>query len=106
MSEFKKDTIEEVARKYANISHNRPLDEEERYFKDYQKYDGFVAGAKWQKEQINCELSELLEQRNEMLAMLEDVVNLFKRGEFDTDENIGGRQLIKANQLIKKSKRQ
>jgi len=52
----------------------------------------------------NCELSELLEQRNEMLAMLENVVNLFKRGEFDTDENIGGRQLIKAEQLIKKVK--
>jgi hypothetical protein len=30
-------------------------------------------GAKWQQEQINCELSELLEQRNEMLAILEDL---------------------------------
>lgn len=39
-------TLEEAARKYANIIHNRPLDDEERYYKDYQKYDGFIAGAK------------------------------------------------------------
>jgi len=44
-------TLEEAARKYANIIHNRPLDDEERYYKDYQKYDGFIAGAKWQQEQ-------------------------------------------------------
>jgi hypothetical protein len=35
--------------------------------------EGFIQGAKWQQEQINCELSELLEQRNEMLAMLERI---------------------------------
>ena len=37
--------LEIEARKYANITHNRVLDEEERYYKDYQKYDGFIAGA-------------------------------------------------------------
>ena len=45
-------TLEEAARKYANIIHNRPLDDEERYYKDYQKYDGFVAGAKYQADDI------------------------------------------------------
>ena len=45
--------IEEAARKYANITHNRPLDEEERYYRNYQKYDGFVDGAKWMMEQLN-----------------------------------------------------
>jgi hypothetical protein len=35
--------------------------------------EGFIQGAKWQQEQSNCELSELLEQRNEMLAMLEEL---------------------------------
>lgn len=39
----------------------------------------------------------------EMLEMLEELVNLFKRGEFDTDENIGGITLLKAQQLIKKA---
>jgi hypothetical protein len=39
----------------------------------------------------------------EMLKMLSDLVNLFKRGEFDTDENIGGKMLIKAQQLIKET---
>ena len=45
--------IEEAARKYANITHNRPLDDEERYYNDYQKYDGFIEGAKWMMEQLN-----------------------------------------------------
>ena len=44
--------IEEAARKYANITHNRPLDDEERYYNDYQKYDGFIEGAKWMMEQL------------------------------------------------------
>lgn len=44
--EPKQETLEEAARNYANITHNRPLDEEERYYRDYQKYDGFIAGAK------------------------------------------------------------
>jgi hypothetical protein len=48
-------TLEEAARKYANIIHNRPLDDEERYYKDYQKYDGFVAGAKYQAERMYSE---------------------------------------------------
>jgi hypothetical protein len=50
-----KETLEEVARKYANITHNRPLDEEERYYKDYQKHDGFIEGAKWQAERMYSE---------------------------------------------------
>jgi hypothetical protein len=47
------ETIEQAARSYANITHNRPLDEEERYYKDYQKYDGFLAGATYQSSQPN-----------------------------------------------------
>jgi hypothetical protein len=45
--------IDQAARECANITHSRPLDEEERYYKDYQKYDGFVAGARWMMEQLN-----------------------------------------------------
>jgi len=96
MSEFE-GTIEEIAETFAE---NFKLDAHEVL----PFINGFIQCHKWQQQQINCELLELLEQRNEMLAMLEDIVNLFKRGEFDTDENIGGRQLIKAKQLIKKVK--
>ena len=42
--------IEVVARKYANITHDRPLDKEERYYKDYQKYDGFIDGYNHAKQ--------------------------------------------------------
>jgi hypothetical protein len=54
-AELKQETLEEAARKYANITHNRPLDEEERYYKDYQKHDGFIEGAKWQQERSYSE---------------------------------------------------
>jgi hypothetical protein len=33
------------------------------------------------RQQINCELSELLEQRNEMLAMLEEILEAQESGE-------------------------
>jgi len=45
----------------------------------------------------------LISKAPEMLEMLSEIVNIFKRGEFDTDENIGGRILIKANELIKQA---
>jgi len=52
MSKILSAEIEKASREYANITHDRPIDEEERYYKDYQKYDGFIAGANWQKEQM------------------------------------------------------
>lgn len=36
--------VDRMARELANIKHNKPLDEEERYYKDYQKHDGIVLG--------------------------------------------------------------
>lgn len=39
----------------------------------------------------------------EMLEMLNSIVHLFKRGEYDTDQNIGGRLLIQAEELIKET---
>lgn len=60
MSEFKKESIEEVAKRYCTEKQNE-YDSSIRSFTD---------GAKWQQQQINCELSELKEQRDEMLAML------------------------------------
>lgn len=38
--------LDKLARKHCNINHDRKLDEEERYYKDYQKYDGFCMGYK------------------------------------------------------------
>ena len=51
-TEISDEEIEKEARKLANIEHNRPLDLEERYYKDYQKYDGIVIGMKWYREQL------------------------------------------------------
>ena len=37
-------TIEEKAREHCNISKGLIIDEDERYYRDFQKYDGFKAG--------------------------------------------------------------
>lgn len=44
--------IEKEARLYCNIKESLVLDEEERYYKDFQKYDGFKACAKWMRDKI------------------------------------------------------
>ena len=50
-----------------------------------------IADAFKVRQQINCELSELLEQRNEMLAMLEKILEK----DFDYDYYKEIKQLIK-----------
>jgi hypothetical protein len=83
-NEPKQETLEEAARKYANITHNRPLDEEERYYKDYQKHDGFIEGAKWQQEQIYNQIKGLYDNENitgfskRAYAQCLDIVEQFK----------------------------
>jgi len=44
--------IEQEARLYCNIKESLVIDEEERYYKDFQKYDGFKACAKWMRDKI------------------------------------------------------
>ena len=44
--------IEKEARLYCNIKESLVLDEKERYYKDFQKYDGFKACAKWMRDKI------------------------------------------------------
>jgi hypothetical protein len=86
MSEFKKET--EIIKLFELWSEDK---------KSYTKYDVFIAGYKLGQEQINCELSALLEQRNEMFQMLEVVhYTLENEGFTETRNNI--------NQLIKKVK--
>ena len=53
--------VVEAARIFCNITHGRFLDSEERYYKDYQKYDGFIAGAEWQASQQSKSLNEAVE---------------------------------------------
>ena len=46
-----------------------------------------IADAFKVRQQINCDLSELLEQRNEMLAMLKNIyTEKINGGDFDTRE--------------------
>lgn len=42
--------IEKEARKHCNIKLDLIIDEEERYYKNFQKYDGFIAGAKLMRD--------------------------------------------------------
>ena len=44
--------IEREARLYCNIKESLVIDEEERYYKDFQKYDGFKACAQWVRDKI------------------------------------------------------
>jgi len=44
--------IEWESRNHCNIKQDLIIDHEERYYKDFQKYDAFIDGAKWLKEQI------------------------------------------------------
>lgn len=44
--------IDKGSREYANINLSLVLDEKARYYRDFQKYDGHIAGAKWVMEQI------------------------------------------------------
>ena len=78
---MKKETLEEDARKYANITHNRQLDEEERYYKDHQKYDGFIKGAKWQQERMYSEeeVLKLLLNIKRVNIYYEDVEKWFQQ---------------------------
>jgi hypothetical protein len=39
-----KEEIEKLARQHCNIKEDLIIDEEERYYKDFQKYDGYVEG--------------------------------------------------------------
>ena len=48
-------TIEEAAREFCNIKKDLIIDEEERYYKDFQKYDGFKAGAEFAQRWTSVE---------------------------------------------------
>jgi hypothetical protein len=75
-NQLKQETFEEVAERLFDIYSIYTSLGEDVYEYTMDKEDFKEASleiAKWQQEQINCELSELLEQRNEMLAMLERI---------------------------------
>ena len=69
-NQLKQETFEEAAKSHAIYELENNYKPTKESFKLACKRS-FIQGAKWQQEQSNCELSELLEQRNEMLAMLE-----------------------------------
>lgn len=57
-------TIEEAARDHCNIKKDLIIDEEERYYRDFQKYDGFKAGAEFAQRwiSVNDELPKVDEK--------------------------------------------
>ncbi|WP_396180039.1 hypothetical protein [Flavobacterium sp.] len=73
-NQLKQETLEEVAKSHAIYELENNYKPTKESFKLACKRS-FIQGAK-QQEQINCELSELLEQRNEMLAMLENATEI------------------------------
>ena len=69
---MKQETLEEVAKSHAIYELENNYNPTKESFKLACKRN-FIRGYNLAKEQSNCELSELLEQRNEMLAILEDL---------------------------------
>lgn len=65
-------TIEDAARDHCNIKKDLIIDEEERYYRDFQKYDGFKAGAEF----VIDELVSKFEQLKQSATTLRDVVYL------------------------------
>jgi hypothetical protein len=83
---MKKESIEEVAEKLS-------VGIKEENYKD-----GIIDGYNYSQQQINCELSELKSQRDEMLAMLEEL-------ELIMDKDLNPTEMhSKIQQLIKKVK--
>ena len=62
-------TIEDAAREHCNIKKDLIIDEEERYYKDFQKYDGFKAGAEFAQRWIPVE-EELPEKLVQVIVKL------------------------------------
>jgi hypothetical protein len=94
-NQLKQETFEEAAKSHAIYELENNYKPTKESFKLACKRS-FIQCAKWQQEQINCELSELLKQRNEMLAMLEDIKDSIEGGE--------AYDLYRIEQLIKKVK--
>ena len=64
-----KEEIEVLAKRHCNIKEDLIIDEEERYYKDFQKYDGYVEGyTKCQEDNKDKKYTE------------EDMINASKYG--------------------------
>jgi len=98
MSEFK--DIKDFAEKYCDIPKQLTRQKYKWSAQDRLIYNSVVDGYNFSQEQINCELSELLEQRNEMLEVFEDLIS--KMPLSDNFAYATERNYIK--QLIKKVK--
>jgi len=73
MSEFKKESIEEVAERFNPIIIRSTPFGSKYEFVPKKERKQFINDYNYSQQQINCELSELKEQRDEMLAMLENL---------------------------------
>ena len=64
-------TIEEAAREFCNIKQDLVIDEEERYYQNFDKYDGFKAGVEFAQRWISIN-DELPSMREYCLVKLSD----------------------------------
>ena len=71
-----KQKIEEAARSHCNIKQDLIIDEEERYYKDFKKYDGFNAGVDFtlkEVEPFTCEFAEWIELSDYKRCLRRDI---------------------------------
>jgi len=80
MSKFKgKETIEEGAERYINLLAKDCKDDWINKEAGKMQKEHFINGAKWQQEQINCELSELLEENQQLKKWKEEAMTVFSQ---------------------------
>jgi hypothetical protein len=80
--EHKEETLEEVAKNYANIPLHRDIDTEERYFNsNVRDYDSFIEGAKWQQEQDKNKFSELVDLLERLTPIYREDTDLHQKWE-------------------------
>ena len=67
--------VEEAARKHCNIKQDLVIDAEERYYKDFKKYDGFKAGVSFAEQQLKDYEVLLNSYKKEILSGQLSIIN-------------------------------
>jgi hypothetical protein len=75
---MKQETLEEVAKSHAIYELENNYKPTKESFKLACKRS-FIQGAKWQQEQSNCELSELLEENQQLKKWKEEAMTVFSQ---------------------------
>jgi hypothetical protein len=87
-----KERIEKDSRIINNIPLDKVIDEEERYYRDFQKYDSYIQGAEYERTLANKQLEEKdkeieeLVKHNNLLTLNGGLLNELKEKDLQLEE--------------------